>query len=158
MQQQPIPAFHCSLNPNGILLLGNSKTIGSYTNLFTSLNNKARVYQRLDAGNFAPIVPSPLSSNTTQALENTHRREATSASLEDLANHLALKQCAPAAALVNQQGDILYLCGHTGKYLEPAAGKEDWIFAMARAGLGDELAAALHKAIRQKDSVTLKKL
>ena len=159
VQQQLIPVFHYSLNPNGILLLGNSETIGSYTNLFTSLNNKARLFQRLDAANFAPLVTFPLSFNTTQAVDKTHRPEAIPASLEDLANHLVLKQFAPAAALVNQQGDILYVSGHTGKYLEPAAGKADWnLFAMARAGLRYELAAAFHKAIRQKGSVTLKNL
>jgi two-component system CheB/CheR fusion protein len=42
----------------------------------------------------------------------------------------------PAAVLVNDKGDILYISGRTGKYLEPAAGKANWnIFAMAREGL-----------------------
>jgi len=44
-----------------------------------------------------------------------------------------LRHFAPPAVLVNYQGDILYICGRTGKYLEPAAGKVNWnIFAMAR--------------------------
>jgi two-component system CheB/CheR fusion protein len=42
--------------------------------------------------------------------------------------------------LVNDKGDILYISGRTGKYLEPAAGKVNWnIFAMAREGLRYEL-------------------
>ena len=45
--------------------------------------------------------------------------------------------------LVNDKGDILYISGRTGKYLEPAAGKANWnIFAMAREGLRYELTGA----------------
>ncbi len=61
--------------------------------------------------------------------------------------------------LVNNKGDILYISGRTGKYLEPAAGKANWnIFAMAREGLRYELADAFQKALRQKGTVTLKNL
>lgn len=159
VQQQLIAIFYYSLNPNGILLLGNSETIGSYTNLFSSLNNKARLYQRCDIGNFAPAPTFPLSFDSTRPLEISQSSQAVPASLENLANQLVLKRFAPAAALVNEQGDILYVSGHTGKYLEPAAGKADWnLFAMARAGLSYDLAAGFHKAIRQKESVSLKNL
>ncbi len=52
--------------------------------------------------------------------------------------------------LVNDKGNILYVSGRTGKYLEPAAGKANWnIFAMAREGLRYELTNAFQKALRQ---------
>jgi two-component system CheB/CheR fusion protein len=58
--------------------------------------------------------------------------------------------------LTNDKGDILYVSGHTGKYLEPAAGKANWnLFAMAREGLRYELADAFKKALRQKAAVAL---
>ena len=59
--------------------------------------------------------------------------------------------------LTNDKGDILYISGRTGKYLEPAAGKANWnIFAMAREGLRYELNNAWQKALRQKAAVRLK--
>jgi two-component system CheB/CheR fusion protein len=59
--------------------------------------------------------------------------------------------------LVTNEGDILYVSGKTGKYLEPAAGKANWnLFAMAREGLGIALNESFHKAVRQKVVVTLK--
>jgi len=59
--------------------------------------------------------------------------------------------------LVTNEGDILYVSGKTGKYLEPAAGKANWnLFAMSREGLGNALSEAFHKAVRQKIVVTLK--
>jgi DNA repair exonuclease SbcCD ATPase subunit len=55
--------------------------------------------------------------------------------------------------LANDKGDILYISGRTGKYLEPAAGKANWnLFAMAREGLRYELAGAFQKALRQKEA------
>jgi two-component system CheB/CheR fusion protein len=48
----------------------------------------------------------------------------------------AAARFAPAAVLATAQGDIVYISGKTGKYLEPAAGKvNNNVFAMAREGL-----------------------
>ena len=43
--------------------------------------------------------------------------------LQQLADNLILKHFSAPTVLVNNQGDIAYISGHTGKYLEPAAGK-----------------------------------
>ena len=56
--------------------------------------------------------------------------------VQSLADQFCCSSFAPPAVLVNEKGDILYISGRTGKYLEPAAGKANWnIFAMAREGL-----------------------
>ena len=61
-----------------------------------------------------------------------------------------LDRYSPAAVLTNEQGDILYVSGRTGKYLEPAAGKANWnIHAMAREGLRNELGGAFQQALRE---------
>jgi two-component system CheB/CheR fusion protein len=79
-----------------------------------------------------------------------------SASLQTLADQLILQRYAPPSVLANDKGDILYISGRTGKYLEPAAGKANWnIFAMVREGLRYELTAAFQKALRQKEGVRL---
>jgi two-component system CheB/CheR fusion protein len=66
--------------------------------------------------------------------------------LQAQADRLMLEEFAPPAVLVNAQGDILYVSGRTGRFLEPAAGKANWnIHAMAREGLR----AALGTALRQ---------
>ena len=59
--------------------------------------------------------------------------------------------------LTNADGDILYISGRTGKYLEPSAGKANWnIFAIAREGLRYRLMDGFREALRQKGTVTLK--
>jgi hypothetical protein len=60
--------------------------------------------------------------------------------LQTQADKILLKNYSPAAVLVNAAGDIPYINGRTGKYLEPAAGKANWnIHVMAREPLQHQL-------------------
>jgi PAS domain-containing protein len=79
------------------------------------------------------------------------------ANLQFLADQVLLQRFSPSAVLATSAGDILYISGRTGRYLEPSAGKANWnIFAMAREGLRVELGTAFHKALGQRESVTIK--
>jgi transcriptional regulator with PAS, ATPase and Fis domain len=61
--------------------------------------------------------------------------------------------------VTNASGDILYISGRTGKYLEPAVGKANWnIFVMAREGLRYGLTGAFQKALGKKETVSLKNM
>ncbi len=65
-----------------------------------------------------------------------------------------LQYYAPVSVLVNQRGDILYLHGRTGMYLEPAPGEAGLnILKMAREGLRQELTTDLYKAAANKEPV-----
>jgi len=58
--------------------------------------------------------------------------------------------------LATNKGDILYVSGKTGRFLEPAAGKANLnLFAMAREGLAGALHEAFAKAQRLKAVVTV---
>ncbi len=73
--------------------------------------------------------------------------------LREVTERKLLDQYAPAAVLVDERGEILYVHGHTGKYLEPAQGEAGMsIVNMAREGLRRALSNALQKAIAQKEA------
>ena len=79
--------------------------------------------------------------------------------LQSLAGQWLLEHYCPAAVLTNDKGDILYINGRTGNYLEPAAGKANWnIFAMAREGLRHNLNRIWQQALGQKTTAGLKNL
>jgi PAS domain-containing protein len=107
-----------------------------------------------------PNGPSQSSSPLSLPAGTEARPETkTPPSLQALTDQLVLELYSLPAVLVNDKGDILYVSGRTGNYLEPAAGKANWnIFVMPRAGLRSELINAFEKALRQKDTVTLKGL
>jgi two-component system CheB/CheR fusion protein len=160
VQKKLIPLFHYSLNPGGILFLGSAETIGAATSLFTPLGGKSRLFRRAESGLSPELVEFP-SSFTEAPIDGweTTPPPKTTASLQSVADQWVLHRYAPSAVLVNDKGDIFYISGRTGKYLEPAAGKANWnVFAMAREGLRYELVGAFRKALRQRESVTLRGL
>ena len=64
--------------------------------------------------------------------------------MQALVERLMLDEFAPPAVLVDANGDILYLAGHTLPFLEPAAGRANWnLHVMAREGLRGPLGQAL---------------
>ncbi len=158
LQQKLLPLFHYCLNPGGILFLGSAESIGGFTNLFAPLAAKSRIFRRSESALRAKPVefPTSLTSAPPGGPEGPWAPRPP-ASFQSLADQLLLQRYSPPAVLVNNKGDILYISGRTGKYLEPAAGKANWnIFAMAREGLRYELAGAFQKALRQKSPVTLR--
>jgi len=160
LQKKLLPLFHYSLNPGGILFLGSAETVSTFTDLFTPLNTKSRLFRRRES--VLPAEPVAFPSSFVPALpgvpkELTMMKPA--ANLQSLADQLLLQHFSPPAVLVNDKGDILYISGRTGKYLEPAAGKANWnIFAMAREGLRFDLGSAFQKAVRHREAITLKGL
>jgi PAS domain-containing protein len=80
-------------------------------------------------------------------------------SLQVLVDRFLMQQWAPASVLVNERGDILYINGRTGRYLEPAAGKANWnVHVMAREGLRAHLVAAMRQAAGQRTPVEVHEL
>jgi len=162
LQQKLLPLFHYSLRPGGILLLGSSETIGRFHQLFAPLQLKLRLYVRQDQTAPRGTLPvqsfPPLSSISKEpTVSSTITPGTTASSLQAAADHVLLQVHAPAAVVLNAGGDIVYISGRTGKYLEPAAGKANWnIHAMAREGLRGPLAAALKKAAEQSEPLQLR--
>lgn len=157
VQKKLIPLFYYSLSPGGYLLLGSAETIGSCTGLFAPAIGKSRLFQRIESGLRLERVDFPSSYNANP-LDQPEARPTlkTPVSLQSLADQLVLQRYAQPTVLTNDTGDIFYVSGRTGRYLEPAAGKANWnIFAMAREGLRYELADAFEKARRTKKSVSL---
>lgn len=155
VQKKLTPLFHYSLNPGGILVLGSAETIGGFADRFSVVSSKARIYQRREPVQQPDAVEFP-TSFARPSLEASETRKAPKPplSLQSHADQLILQRYAPAAVLVGEKGDILYVSGRTGRFLEPAAGKANWnIFAMAREGLRRELANAFRKALQQENAV-----
>ena len=159
LQKKLLPLFHYSLNRGGYLFLGTAETIGSFTNLFTMLPGKTRLYRRLETP--ATIIePVEFPTLFVPAKAVVPARPAKLiANLQTQADQLILQNYSPAAVVTNSNGDILYISGRTGKYLEPAVGKANWnIFVMTREGLRYGLTGAFQKALGHEETVTLKNM
>jgi len=159
LQKKLIPLFHYALNPRGILFLGTSEGVGEFDELFAVLDRKAKLYQRkenhgmprMTLGRFLP----PMTAMDAASQQATVKPAPVKLPLRELTEQALLRQIAPAGALVKAQGDILYLHGSTGMYLEPTPGEAgiNNILKMAREGLRRELTTALHKAVDTREIV-----
>jgi two-component system, chemotaxis family, CheB/CheR fusion protein len=161
LQKKLITLFHYALNPEGVLFLGTSETVGELATLFTALDRKAKLYLRqtdiLGAARPALEDLAPVVSDI-----ETHPRRPPAdgrvegrSSLRELTEKALLLHYAQAGVLVNSRNEILHVYGRTGKYLEPAPGDARMnIVTMAREGLRRELTTALHKAVTRKEPVS----
>lgn len=151
LQKRLIPLFFYALKADGLLFLGSSEGIGDFDAYFMALDRRAKLYRRkadhpaLRRVHARPISPVPEVDPMTQkkglaASAKASPRELTEAAL--------LHHLAPPSALVTAQGDILYLYGRTGLFLEPAPGEAGVsnILKMARDGLRTGLSTTLHRA------------
>jgi two-component system CheB/CheR fusion protein len=157
LQKKLIPLFHYALNPGGLLFLGSAETVGTHTNLFTPADGKTRIYRRIDIGTpaveFAPTFP--VSHGPPHSAEVAEVLRGPPPNLGTLTDRVILSNFAPAAVLTNDKGDILYISGRTGRFLEPAVGRANLnIFAMAREGLRYELSNAFATAQREEKPIS----
>lgn len=163
LQRRLVPLFHYSLRPGGILVLGGSETVGQAKAMFAPLSPKSRIYRRSDMATDAGWVDFPVSRyrSSRQSAQESNVSQPINAppNLQSLADHLLLQEFSPPAVLVNGRGDIVYISGRTGKYLEPAAGKANWnIHVMARPAIRSQVAAALRQALETRKPVELRGL
>ena len=165
LQKKLLPLFHYALNRDGILLLGNSETAGADTGLFAALSGKTRLYRRSEAAQQPGLVDFPAvfanhrSSTGVAAAPALHPAHPAAANLQALTEALLLARFSPAAVLTTGQGEIVYISGKTGKYLEPAAGRANLnIFAMAREGLAGALNTDFARAVRSNTAITMRDL
>jgi len=162
-QRKLVSLFHYALLPAGMLFLGTSETVGEFVDLFSPVERKAKLYQRKDDFQGAQRValgrflsPASRSRDPTLAVP-PGAAQAAKVSLRELTEQSLLLQVPRVAVLINARGDVLYLHGRSGMYLEPHPGEAGIsnILKMAREGLRRELTTALHKAVRSKEAVSI---
>jgi two-component system CheB/CheR fusion protein len=150
LQKRLMPLFHYALKPGGMLFLGNSETVGDAPALFENLDRKAKLYLRKNESARVPVLPSR--ARLTPATRTTQSADKTPSPRERIEQTL-LRHFKSAAVLINGQGEILYFHGSTGNFLEPAPGEASSnILSMARQGLRQELASALHRAVSRHEA------
>jgi two-component system, chemotaxis family, CheB/CheR fusion protein len=160
LQKKILKLFYYSLNNDGILILGSSETLGAMSQFFNPADAKLKIFKRSNNTQPPDIFnfPSSFSRNKKDQVEKIEPF-ILEENIQSLADQVILKHFSPPGVLVNEAGDIIYITGHTGKYLEPAAGKANLnIFAMLREGLLSEFPGAFQKAIRKKEPVVLRNL
>ena len=160
LQGKLMTLFNYSLNPGGIMVLGTAETIGNHDAGFEEIDSRNKIFKRTVTSREPGLIdfPSSFYPNKTTATKEKIKPTSTEG-IRTLADQVLLERFAPASVLVNDKGDILYMTGLIGKYLEPVAGEPNWnIHAMAREGLREALSGSLRKALLNFDPVIVRNI
>src|SRR5262245_21682959 len=159
LQKRLLPIFHYALRPSGLLFLGTSESVGTFVDLFSLLDKKWKIFRRKESSFSAHVVALPPDLVGKPPVSEEEVRKEKEVKIVSVAEQLLLDRYAPPCVLINQDGNILYTHGRTGKYLELAQGQARLhILEMAREGLKHELAAGIRKANATQSALSLHSL
>ena len=164
LQDAVIPAFHYSLAPGGVLVLGNSETVTRHEGLFAPLKKEHRIFQRRD-GLSPPLklphrfAKSELGGRTSEPRDATFQRE----NRTDWPRALAvaasrvLERFAAPYVVVSEDGNLAHYSSHVGDILQPALGPPSRsVFNMIKGSLRHSARAALRTAVESGRTVEQK--
>lgn len=157
LQQKVLSIFHYALKQGRFLFLGNSETIGDAGALFASVDRKWKIFRRQGVNPSAlamnnSTMPAHLLAIGSRTGEVGQLKSGFS--IQELTERSLLALHVPACVTINTQGEILYVHGRTGRYLEPATGAISVnILHMARPELKIQLTTAIRRAITNTESV-----
>ncbi len=149
LQRKLLPIFHYALKPNGVLFLGTSESIGGFTTLFQAIDKKWKLFLR-KPGTASVHVVSGISTETfTENIKPVSLMPKKQSSIAGMLAKILSERYAPPSVIVNEKGEIIFIHGTTGHYLQPSPGRPNLnILAMAREGLRHDLAQILNSANR----------
>src|SRR5262249_2436778 len=127
-----------------------SETIGTFSNLFTLVDKRNKIYIRNETYSRPEIDFMPATNIETVMPRRDGRGEGRGEishfDLQKKAEEILLNQFCPPAVIVNSRMDVLHFLGRTGPYLEPQTGTASLnLLKMVR----DELTVDLRTAITQ---------
>ncbi|MEI9478695.1 MAG: chemotaxis protein CheB, partial [Deltaproteobacteria bacterium] len=159
LQKRVLPLFHYSLKKEGFLFLGTSETIGEFSDYFSIVDRKEKLFKRKETNLVRGDILNFHAPTTTdrrvdaQVLRHVGPMRATN--YREVAERIIRESYGPTAVIINEKSEVLYIHGRAGKYLEPASGEFTGdILAMAREGLRLELATAIRKVSVLKTEIS----
>jgi two-component system CheB/CheR fusion protein len=142
--------FHYALKPTGLLILGKSESISGFSDLFTPVGRKHKIYSKTPAESH-PVFDLPRAGDG-QALERAEKKPETAMTfdLRKEADRLVMNDYAPPGLIATENLRILQFRGDAAPFLSPTPGEASLsLLRMVRPELAAELRAAIHRARKQ---------
>jgi two-component system CheB/CheR fusion protein len=159
LQKKLLPLFHYSLKPEGLLFLGSSESIGQENDLFSVLDKKGKIFRnQTSKKKTIPVLNFSATPKTTSPDKDNPKPSKTNNSIDPLKllRSIISQSGMPACVVNDGKGNILYIHGRTGNFLEPAEGEANLnLLAMARPGLKIELTRAVRKMAAERQEIVV---
>lgn len=157
-QTKIVSLFHFALREGGILLLGNSETVGNDDGRFEVVSKAERLYRQVGhrrPGEFGTVKRT--GAGTRAASRSGHGQPPSrQTAIAELCRRLVMETYAPAAVLIDRNHECLYSLGPIDRYLSVVPGHPNYdLLAMARPGLRTKLRAAIQQARQENARVVV---
>lgn len=153
-QRSILELFHFGLGDGGSLFLGSAETVSARTDMFEPLSKKWRLYRKLGNGRrYNLTLPAPVGASVAAVPASPVTARVSPA---EITRHALLLAYAPAAVLMDQRHQILYLYGPTGDFLDlPTGEMPQDLMAMMRGDLRLKVRGAVEQARSSGQRVTV---
>lgn len=164
LQQKVLSLFHFALKEKGYLFLGPSETIGKLSTLFTSVNNKWKIFtnEMSDSQHVSQAFLTPKESPNEQRKDRRnldHLRELNQFQHPDELYFSLMDEILPPCIVINEHNEVLLVSGNAGEYLNLPKGKVNYnIFNMVPTNLSVAIGTAIKKAREELKEINYKNL
>lgn len=155
LQKRVIPRFHYALRTVGFLVLGESESISTYSELFSAVDGRLGIFCKtplVERNRLTLMEEYPVQEERTPLKKNVVSDEPSEPErLQQEADRLALEHYVPPGVLCDNDMNILRFRGETSPYLTNPAGRPSLkLQKLARPGILVELGHAFEEARREK--------
>jgi two-component system CheB/CheR fusion protein len=163
LQQKALEMFNFSLNPQGLLFLGSSETIGDMSDCFETLHAKYKIFRsKGKSRSLRKDIPMPMRGDSVYRIQpysvrNSSPRHSGPDDNQMIRGFLDLvaAQYFPLAVIVNEQMEILHVIGNTEGYFTVPSGRMHFdITRMATKDLAIPLATGIQKVFRTREEIS----
>ena len=153
LQRQILPMFHYALNPKGLLMLGQSESIGVFQEQYRPLSKTGKIYETLFVGKQLPPERKTtrgisLSTNNMKELKpllaSQHNRTKVDTELTKIIADTLREYVLPNAILLNENQDIIFTQGDNVLLVRPTGLPSNNIFKNLHPQLSIDLRSAFH--------------
>ncbi len=149
-----VPTLHYALKLGGFLVLGQSESIGKFTNLFEPLK-KTSIYakKRAQPGITFGLQVSSGYQQKMREVKSGERKDVL-AILKDEVDRLLVTDYVPAALLVNSNSDVLLFRGNIAPFVLPESGLASFNIAkITRKELKSEVQTMIYRAKKENKPI-----
>ncbi len=156
-QKRLLALFHAVLKPEGILFLGASESASDSGQLFATIDKKWKIFKKKPAANdprFMMTMPTTAFQSPGLRFHEAPRAPPYRQGITDHMNSVLIDSFAPPCVVIDDQYDIQFSHGRTGKYLDLPGGEPRLnLLKMVRDPLLRELRTAIHQSLRDRKEI-----
>ncbi|MGB3918239.1 MAG: chemotaxis protein CheB [Thiothrix litoralis] len=161
LQRNVLESFHYGLEPDGIMFLGKSETIGGSDRLFITVDRKARIYRRRSdvKGHLPYLLQSRSLREQRNQPYNGNARDKPRAKLQDSIDKLLVNIYQPACIMLDDRQEIVYVRGQVDPFLGFAEGRAALsVLDLIRPELRQDLRGLIYKARRTDETISSRRI